>query len=206
MRKVYLGGAALLALTMMLSMQVTQASVDYSKISPIQLVKETPKGKLKNPYKDTDKKVVAEGRHQFLDHGCNGCHGGGGGGGMCPPLINSVWVYGGDDDTLFRQVTLGSVQMQKDGYTRIGHENVVGPMPPFGPLIKNSDQLWKIITFIRANYNGDAANKYGGEEAKQEQSEGNSGAAQSNSTATKSSGDVGSVDGQDTIHSVPINQ
>lgn len=206
MRKAYLGGAALLALTMVLSAQVAQAAVDYTKIAPTKLVKETPKGKLHNPYKDTDKKIVEEGRHEFLDHGCNGCHGGGGGGGMCPPLINDVWVYGGDDDTLFRQVTLGSEQMQKDGYSRIGHENVVGPMPPFGSLINNSDQLWKIITFIRANYNGDAANKYGAEEAKQNASEDTGASKPDKSGATNNGGDIGSVNGQDTVHSVPINQ
>ena len=73
----------------------------------------------------------------FLGYSCNGCHGGGGGGGMCPPLTNDVWVYDGDDDTLFRLVTLGSDELQKQGYTRKGRENVVGPMPPFGTLIKN---------------------------------------------------------------------
>ena len=201
-----MGGAALLALTMMLSVQTAQAKVDYTKIAPTTLVKETPRGKLHNPYKDTDKKIVAEGRHEFLDHGCNGCHGGGGGGGMCPPLINTTWVYGGDDDTLFRQVTLGSLQMEKDGYTRIGHENVVGPMPPFGPLIKNSDQLWKIITFIRANYNGDPGNKYGAEEAKQAAASDSDSASPAASTGSAGGGDIGSVDGQDTVHSVPINQ
>jgi hypothetical protein len=41
------------------------APVDYSKISPLDLVKNTPKGKLVNPYKDTQADVVAEGG-QFL--------------------------------------------------------------------------------------------------------------------------------------------
>lgn len=195
-----------LGIALALGATSVQASIDYTKISPIQLVKETPKGKLKNPYSDKDKKIVAEGHHEFLDHGCNGCHGGGGGGGMCPPLINTTWVYGGDDDTLFRQVTLGSDQMQKDGYTRIGQENVVGPMPPFGPLIKNSDQLWKIITFIRSQYHGDPANKYGAAEAKQAGADGSGEADQAKSKVASASGDVGSVNGMDTVHSVPINQ
>ena len=47
--------------------------------------------------------------------GCNGCHGGGGGGGMCPPLTNDTWVYGRDDDTLFRLITLGTDDLQKQG-------------------------------------------------------------------------------------------
>jgi hypothetical protein len=29
---------------------------------------------------------------------------------QCPSLINGVWIYGGSDDTLFRLVTLGSVE------------------------------------------------------------------------------------------------
>ncbi len=139
------------------------ASVDYSKVTPIDLVKMTPKGQLKNPYNDTQADIVAQGSSIFLSYSCNGCHGGGGGGGICPPLTNDVWVYGGDDDTLFRLVTLGSDGLQKQGYTRVGQENVVGPMPPFGALLKNSDELWKILTFVRSRYSPDAdpAYKYG---------------------------------------------
>jgi hypothetical protein len=70
-------------------------------------------------------------------------------------------VYGGDDDTLFRLVTLGSDGLQKEGYTRTGRENVVGPMPPMGTIVKNADDLWKIIAFIRAHYDGDPSYKYG---------------------------------------------
>jgi hypothetical protein len=31
-----------------------------------------------------------------------------------------------------------------------GHEVVTGPMPPFGGIIKTSDDLWRIIAFIRS--------------------------------------------------------
>jgi mono/diheme cytochrome c family protein len=120
---------------------------------PLDLLKATPKGGLKNPYADkvTDAAFAEEGHKKFLSLGCNGCHGGGGGGGMCPPLTNDVWVYGPDDDTLFRLVSLGSDGLQKDmGYKRIKQEVVVGPMPPFGGIIKTSDDLWKVITFIRS--------------------------------------------------------
>ena len=79
---------------------------------------------------------------------------------MCPALTNDTWVYEGDDDTLFRLVTLGSVDLQKAGYVRKGHENVVGPMPPFGALIKNGDELWKIIAFIRSKYSAAADQHY----------------------------------------------
>lgn len=121
----------------------------------------TPKGKLANPYKDTQADMVEQGGKLFLSYGCSGCHGGGAGGGMCPPLTNDVWVYGGDDDTLFRLVTLGSDELQKAGYTRIGRENVVGPMPPFGDIVKSSEDLWKLLVFARSKYRGDPAYKFG---------------------------------------------
>ena len=139
------------------------AKVDYTKVAPPDLVKQTPKGQIKNPYNDTQADIVADGEKKFLSYSCNGCHGGGGGGGMCPPLTNDVWVYDGDDDTLFRLVTLGSDELQKAGYSRHGSENVVGPMPPFGTLIKSSDDLFRILTFVRSKYssNADQAYKYG---------------------------------------------
>jgi mono/diheme cytochrome c family protein len=137
------------------------AAVDYTKILPADLVKSTPKGKLVNPYKDTQPDVVASGQELLRSYSCSGCHGGNGGGGMCPALTNDVWVYGGDDDTLFRLVTLGSDELQKLGYTRVGRENVVGPMPPFGAIIKSSDDLWKILAFVRSVYSGDPGYKFG---------------------------------------------
>ena len=138
-----------------------KAPVDYTKILPADLVKNTPKGKLVNPYKDTQADAVADGGKFLLSYSCSGCHGGGGGGGMCPPLTNDIWVYGGDDDTLFRLIVLGSDELQKQGYMRKGRENVVGPMPPFGTIIKNSDDLWKMLAFVRSKYSGDPAYKFG---------------------------------------------
>jgi mono/diheme cytochrome c family protein len=122
--------------------------------SPVDVVASAPKGSLHNPYTDNPE-MIAEGRKLFLSYSCNGCHGGNGGGGMCPPLSNDTWVYGSDDDTLFRLVSLGSDKLQKAGYYRIGMENVVGPMPQMGLLIKSDAELWKIIAFIRSVYNGD---------------------------------------------------
>jgi hypothetical protein len=34
-------------------------------------------------------------------------------------------------------------------------------MPPFGAIVKNADDLFKIIAFIRAHYDGDPAYKSG---------------------------------------------
>jgi mono/diheme cytochrome c family protein len=117
---------------------------------PLELVAATPKGGLHNPYNDQIDAIAEEGHHKYLSFSCNGCHGGGGGGGMCPPLTNDAWVYGASDDTLFRLVSLGSDELKKLGYKRIKQEVVVGPMPPFGEIIKTSDDLWKVLAFIRS--------------------------------------------------------
>jgi len=124
-------------------------------------VESTPKGQLKNPYTDDNAAIVAAGKDLYFHAGCNGCHGGGGGGGMCPPLTNDTWVYGGDDDTLFRLVTLGSDALQAKGYMRVGMEKVVGPMPPMGAIVGTDDDLWKIITFVRSKYTGSPTSKFG---------------------------------------------
>jgi mono/diheme cytochrome c family protein len=129
--------------------------------TPPQLADATPKGGLKNPYQDTDAAAVAAGGKLYLNYGCNGCHGGTGGGGMCPPLTNDVWVYGGDDDTLFRLVAYGSQVLQSKGYSRIAQENVVGPMPPMGGVVKTADDLWHILAWVRSNYHGAPECKFG---------------------------------------------
>jgi mono/diheme cytochrome c family protein len=117
---------------------------------PLELIEKTPVGGLKNPYNDDVAAMEEEGRKKYLSYSCNGCHGGGGGGGMCPPLTNDAWVYGADDDTVFRLMALGSDEMMKRGYKRVRKEVVVGPMPQFGTIIKTSDDLWKVLAFIRA--------------------------------------------------------
>lgn len=117
---------------------------------PLDLLKATPIGGLHNPYNDQIDAMSEEGHKKYLSYSCNGCHGGGGGGGMCPPLTNDSWVYGASDDTIFRLIAIGSDELKKQGYKRIKQEVVVGPMPPFGTIIKTSDDLWKVIAFIRA--------------------------------------------------------
>jgi mono/diheme cytochrome c family protein len=124
-------------------------------MTPLERAASTPKGQLNSPYPDFAS-VAEEGRRKYMAAGCNGCHGGGGGGGMAAPLTNPVWIYGDDDDTLFRLIALGTGKLSpanafgKLGYRRKGSENVVGPMPDFGNVIKTDDDLWKIIAWIRS--------------------------------------------------------
>lgn len=135
----------------------TPLSVDELKkpMPPLERANSAAKGTLKNPYTD-NAEAIAEGKKIYFGKSCNGCHGGGGGGGMCPPLTNTVWVYGSDDDTLFRLVSYGSDELKKHGYSRKGTEGVVGPMPPFGELIDTDQEIWKIIAWIRTLYKGPA--------------------------------------------------
>ena len=139
----------------------THGSAPAGGMPAVDRVNTTPKGQLKNPYQDDNAAAVEAGRKAYFAAGCNGCHGGNGGGGMCPALTNDIWVYGGDDDTLFRLVSLGSVELQSKGYVRKGNENVVGPMPPMGVIVGNDDNLWHILAYIRSNYHGTPACKFG---------------------------------------------
>jgi mono/diheme cytochrome c family protein len=118
------------------------------KTPPLELIEKTPIGGLHNPYNDDVDAWAKIGHKKYLSYGCNGCHGGGGGG-MCPPLTNDAWVYGADDDTVFRLIAMGTDELKKKGYKRVRKEVVVGPMPPFGGIIKTSDELWRVIAFMR---------------------------------------------------------
>ena len=126
--------------------------------SPAEVVKDAPKGSLKNPYNPSQEDIVNQGHELFMSYSCSGCHGGTGGGGMCPPLTGDVWFYGLADDTLFRLVTLGSTDLQKAGFEHLGGPSGM-PMPPFGSIIKSDDELWKILTWVRSVYKGDPKKK-----------------------------------------------
>jgi mono/diheme cytochrome c family protein len=130
------------------------AAAPAKPVKPVQLADSTPRGKLKNPYSASDKTIVSSGAALFVSAACSGCHGGTGGGGICPPLTDGVWIYGGDDDTLFRLIAYGSQTLQSKGYTRKAEENVVAPMPAMGEVVATDDDLWRILTFIRAQYHG----------------------------------------------------
>lgn len=126
--------------------------------SPAEVVASAPKGSLKNPFNPSQQDKVAQGHELFMSYSCSGCHGGTGGGGMCPQLNGDVWFFGMEDDTLFRLIALGSVDLQKQGFSHLGGPGM--PMPPFGGIIKSDEQLWDIITWIRSVYKGDPKKKF----------------------------------------------
>jgi mono/diheme cytochrome c family protein len=83
-------------------------------MTPLERLASTPKGQLKSPYADFAS-VAEEGRKIYRSLDCNGCHGGGGGGGMAAPLTNEIWIYGDEDDTLFRLIALGTGSLSPGG-------------------------------------------------------------------------------------------
>jgi len=147
--------ATILAMLMLVGLVGVSNTVAAEDITPWQRAISTPKGDLKSPYPDF-MSVAEQGHRKYMAAGCNGCHGGGGGGGMAAPLTNPIWVYGDDDDTLFRIIALGTGSLSpgnafgKLGYRRKGSEGVVGPMPDFGTIVKTDDDLWKIIAWMRS--------------------------------------------------------
>lgn len=83
--------------------------------------------------------MIDEGKALYMKVGCQGCHGGGGGGGMAVSLIDAVWKFGGDDDTLYKLIK-GEIPQQT--------------MPTVYRALPD-EQVWKILAFIRSLYIGD---------------------------------------------------
>lgn len=131
-------------------------AIDDAKMTPAERVKSVPRGELKNALSITPE-IVAEGKVLYQTKTCGACHGGNGGGIHCPSLINDAWIYGSDDDTIFRLVTLGSEKMLSEGYTRGDSEKHAGPMPGFGDTISDEQEIWKIVAYIRSLNPGGAS-------------------------------------------------
>ena len=83
--------------------------------------------------------MAAEGRTLYFQVGCQGCHGGGGGGGMATSVIDDAWVFGSDDEVLFRLIK-GEMPEQT--------------MPTVYSVLED-DEVWQILAFIRSVYAGD---------------------------------------------------
>ena len=117
--------------------------------SPAEIVATTERGQLKNPLSITPE-LIDEGKALYQAKTGGACHGGNGGGIHCPSLKNDAWIYGSDDDTLFRLITVGSEAMLANGYSRGDKEKHAGPMPSFSATIFDEKELWKIIAYIRS--------------------------------------------------------
>jgi mono/diheme cytochrome c family protein len=143
-RAAALGAVAAMALSLPSSLQA-----EPEQKTSLERVNGAEKGKLKNPLAITPE-IIAEGKGLYQSKTCGACHGGNGGGIHCPSLINDAWIYGKDDDTLFRLITLGSSGLEAAGYSRSDAEKHAGPMPSFAEAIPNEQDIWKIIAYIRS--------------------------------------------------------
>ena len=94
--------------------------------------------KMLNPYAG-DPEAGKEGRKLFQVNGCPGCHGLMGGGGMGRPLLDDTWIFGSDDETLYRLIK-GQIPEQTMPRTFAG-------LP--------DDSVWKLLAYVRSLYKGD---------------------------------------------------
>jgi mono/diheme cytochrome c family protein len=92
--------------------------------------------KLLNPFAG-DPEAVKEGRRLSMSNGCSGCHGLGGGGGMGKPILDDVWEFGSDDETLYKLIK-GQIPKQT--------------MPTGAGL--PDEQVWKLLAYVRSFYKG----------------------------------------------------
>jgi len=85
-----------------------------------------------NPFAG-DKSVLNDGRRLFVWYNCAGCHGDHAGGGMGPSLRDSLWLYGGDDASIFASIAQG----RQHG------------MPAWGTKLPRG-QIWTLVTYIKS--------------------------------------------------------
>jgi cytochrome c oxidase cbb3-type subunit 3 len=79
-----------------------------------------------------DPQQIASGKQLFAAMNCNGCHFNGGGG-MGPPLMDSVWIYGGSIENIAASI-------------REGRPN---GMPSFRGFLPE-EQVWQVAAYVRS--------------------------------------------------------
>jgi mono/diheme cytochrome c family protein len=96
--------------------------------------------KMLNPFAG-DPEAMKEGRKLYVTEGCSGCHGLMGGGGMGKAILDDTWVFGSDDETLYKLMK-GQIPQQT--------------MPKTWAALPD-EQIWKMLAFVRSLYKGDPA-------------------------------------------------
>jgi cytochrome c oxidase cbb3-type subunit 3 len=75
---------------------------------------------------------ISQGQKFFKSFNCNGCHANGGGG-SGPPLMDDLWIYGGQIENIVQTI-------------REGRPN---GMPSFRGKVPD-DQIWEIAAYVRS--------------------------------------------------------
>lgn len=153
-----MAAAVIGAIAILAAARAVPALAQDTKVTSLDRIKATAKGQLKNPLA-VSPEIIDEGKTLYQGKTCSACHGADGRGIHCPSVANDAWVYGGDDDTLFRLIALGSEELGKAGYTRGDKEIIAGPMPGFSETLRDETELWKIMAYIRSVGAGGADKK-----------------------------------------------
>ena len=106
--------------------------------APVAVLGQDAAVKKLNPF-NGNAEATQQGRTLWLQYGCSGCHGVMGGGGMGAPVIDDVWKFGSDDETLMKLIK-GQIPAQT-------MPKIYGAMP--------DEEAWKIIAYVRSVYAGD---------------------------------------------------
>jgi cytochrome c oxidase cbb3-type subunit 3 len=76
--------------------------------------------------------AVSEGKRFFSYYNCSGCHANGGGA-IGPPLMDDLWIYGGEPQNIYASIVEG----RPNG------------MPGYGGKISNQ-QVWQLVAYVRS--------------------------------------------------------
>lgn len=76
--------------------------------------------------------AISQGKLLFNAYNCSGCHAQGGGANG-PALMDAVWIYGADPQTVFESIVRG----RPNG------------MPPFGDRVPEY-QVWQLVAYVRS--------------------------------------------------------
>jgi cytochrome c oxidase cbb3-type subunit 3 len=110
----------------------TREARDFEPPKPGAQVQTPAKPEAMIAYYERNAYAIATGKRLFTWYNCSGCHANGGGG-SGPALIDDVWIYGGDAQSI---------------YDTIAHGRPNG-MPAFGARIPQ-DQIWQLAAYVRS--------------------------------------------------------
>ena len=104
---------------------------DGPAIGALQAGPQSPPRSLRNPY-EGNAYAISEGQRLYTWYNCTGCHFRGGGG-IGPPLMDDLWIYGGDPGNIFDTIVQGRPN---------GMPSWRGKIPEY--------QIWQIVAYVQS--------------------------------------------------------